>query len=155
MQNQLKPDTYKSNGLKKVLKKNKGEFQNLKGGLMMILPINEMISSSSFKSKISKKELIQTIAYLFENCEWTTNNKTLDEFRSCLFQILESMAKNTKFLISNSKDILEQLLPVIVKKISSDSADIRFQSLKAFTDFITQFLCDEKTYNSEDNNETT
>jgi len=65
------------------------------------------------------------------------------------------MAKNTKLLISNSKEILEQLLPVIVKKIESESADVRFQSLKAFTDFITQYLCDDKIYNSEENNETT
>ena len=65
------------------------------------------------------------------------------------------MAKNSKLLISNSKDILENLLPVIVKKIESDSNDVRFQSLKAFTDFITQYLCDEKIYNSEENNEST
>jgi len=50
---------------------------------------------------------------------------------------------------------MELLLPVIVKKVESKSADVRFQSLKAFTDFITQFLCDDKIYNSEDNNEST
>jgi len=104
---------------------------------MMILAINEMIASSSFKSKICKKNLIQLLAYLFENCEVLENNKTLDEFRTCLFQILESMAKNSKILMSNSKDIMELLLPVIVKKIESKSADVRFQALKAFTDFIT------------------
>lgn len=65
------------------------------------------------------------------------------------------MAKNTKILMNNSKDILEHLLPVIVKKIESESANVRFQSLKAFTDFITQYLCDDKIYNSEENNETT
>ena len=27
--------------------------------------------------------------------------------------------------------------------------------MKSFTDFITQFLCDDKIYNSEENNETT
>jgi len=50
---------------------------------------------------------------------------------------------------------MDHLLPVIVKKIESDSADVRFQSLKAFTDFITQYLCDDKIYNSEENNEST
>ena len=58
-------------------------------------------------------------------------------------------------LISNFKDILESLLTVIVKKIESDSNDVGFQSLKAFTDFITQYLCEEKIYNSEENNEST
>lgn len=51
----------------------------------MILPINEMINSSSFKSKICKSNMIQTLTYLFENCEFAKNNKTLDEFRTCLF----------------------------------------------------------------------
>lgn len=51
---QLKIDTYKSSGLQKVLQKNNKQFSNLKGGLMMILAINEMMNSSSFKSKICK-----------------------------------------------------------------------------------------------------
>jgi len=81
--------------------------------------------------------MIQVLAYLFDNSEFETNNPTLDEFRVCLFQMLESMAKNNKILMNNTKDIMEHLLPVIVNKIESESADIRFQSLKAFTDFIT------------------
>lgn len=70
--------------------------------------------------------MIQVLAYLFENSEFTSSNPTLDEFRTCLFQILESMAKNNKILMNNSKDIMENLLPVIVKKIESESADVRF-----------------------------
>ena len=98
---------------------------------------------------------------MFDKCEEVPAGgnaqdvKTMEELRACLFVILESMAKNTKLLMANSKDIMETLLPVIVKKVESKSADVRFQSLKAFTDFITQFLCDDKIYNSEDNNEST
>ena len=121
----------------------------------MILVINEMIASSSFKSKICKSNLIQLLVFLFDKCECLDNNKTLDEFRMCLFQILESMTKNSKILMGNSADILALLLPAIVKKIQSNSADVRFQSLKVFTDFITQYLCDDKIYNTEDNNDTT
>ena len=36
------------------------------------------------------------------------------------------MAKNSKILMVNSKDIMELLLPVIVKKLESSSADVRF-----------------------------
>lgn len=61
----------------------------------------------------------------------------MEELRSCLFQIFESMAKNNKLLMQNSKDILAVLLPALVAKIESKSADVRFQSLKSFTDFIT------------------
>ena len=58
MEGSLKTDAYRSAGLKRVLNRGKGEFANLKGGLMMILPINEMIASSSFKSKICKQNFI-------------------------------------------------------------------------------------------------
>jgi len=122
---------------------------------MYILPIAEMISSSSFKSKICNQNLIQLLTYLLENCEFSTNNKTLEEFRLCVLLILESMAKNLKILMANQKDIMELLLPAIVKKIESSSADVRFQALKSFTDLITQYLCDDKIYNSEENNEST
>ena len=36
------------------------------------------------------------------------------------------MAKNSKLLMTNSKDVMEALLPVIVRKIESKSADVRF-----------------------------
>jgi hypothetical protein len=71
----LKHDQYKSQGLKQVSLRNEKEFANIKGGLMYIITVNEMISSSSFKSKICKKELIQVLAYLFDNCEFQKNNK--------------------------------------------------------------------------------
>jgi len=70
MSGSLKYDQYKSNGLKHVSQRNEKEFANIKGGLMYIITVNEMISSSSFKNKICKKELIQVLAYLFENCEF-------------------------------------------------------------------------------------
>jgi len=31
----------------------------------------------------------------------------LEEFRTCIFQTLEQMAKNSKILMSNSKEIME------------------------------------------------
>jgi hypothetical protein len=51
--------------------------------------------------------------------------------------IAESLAKHNKLLITHHKDIIDTLLPVLVKKIESPSADIRFLSLKLFTDYIT------------------
>lgn len=79
----------------------------------------------------------------------------IDETRRALFQVTESIAKHNKILVSQHKEIIESLLPVLIKKIESDSADIRFLSLKLFTEYITQYLCEEKIYNYEDNNETT
>lgn len=42
--------------------------------------------------------------------------------------------------------ILSFMLPVLLSKIKSDSADIRFLSLKIFTDIIIQYLHDESVY---------
>lgn len=61
----------------------------------------------------------------------------MEEFRRALFMIVEAIAKHNKILIANHKDIIEHLLPTLIKKIDSNSADIRFSSLKLFTDYIT------------------
>ncbi len=45
-----------------------------------------------------------------------------------------------------SEPILTFLLPVLLSKIKSESADIRFLSLKIFTDIITQYLNDDSIY---------
>jgi hypothetical protein len=37
-----------------------------------------------------------------------------------------------------------------VKKLESPSADLRFLALKLFTDYITQYLCEDKIYNPDD-----
>lgn len=58
MSNKLKSDGYKSAGIQRVSKNSKKEFSNIKGGLMQILAINEMMASSSFKSKICKQNMI-------------------------------------------------------------------------------------------------
>ena len=51
--------------------------------------------------------------------------------------LAESIAKHNKVLVTQNKDIIESLLPVLIQKIESDSADVRFLSLKLFTDYIT------------------
>jgi hypothetical protein len=44
----------------------------------------------------------------------------MDEFRRGLFMIAEGIAKHTKILVSQNKEILESLLPVLIKKIESE-----------------------------------
>jgi len=124
----------------------------------MTLPFLEMMNSSAFKSKTCRPQFVQVLAQMIENSEAATktaNFSVLDEVRRALFLIAESLAKHNKLLITHHKDIIESLLPVLVKKIESPSADIRFLALKLFTDYITQYLCEEKIYNSEENNDTT
>ena len=92
---------------------------------------------------------------MIEKSENPKGGQILDEFRRSLFLLAESIAKHNKVLVTQNKEIIESLLPVLIQKIESDSADVRFLSLKLFTDYITQYLCEEKIYNSDENNETT
>lgn len=69
LEGNLKLDSYKSLGIKRVQNRNNRQFYNIKGGLLMIHTIQEMVASSSFKSKICKKSLIEMLSYLFEHCE--------------------------------------------------------------------------------------
>jgi hypothetical protein len=71
----------------------------------------------------------------------------MTEYRGALFEIAGAMAKHNKILVTQHKVIIETLLPVLVKKIESESADIRFLALKLFTDYITQYLYEDKIYN--------
>jgi hypothetical protein len=50
-------------------------------------------------------------------------------------------------LLNQHKEIIDYLLPVLIEKIDAESADVRFSALKTFTDFIVQYLNDDKIYN--------
>jgi len=43
-------------------------------------------------------------------------------------------------------DIVEKLLPAIANQIDSSIPEVRFDALKAFSDYVTQFMCEEKIY---------
>lgn len=79
---------------------------------------------------------------MIDGCESPTSKQIanpgqIDELRRALYLIAEALAKHNKLLTTYHKEIIESLLPVLVKKIDSPSADIRFLSLKLFTDYIT------------------
>lgn len=50
-----------------------------------------------------------------------------------------------------NEPILNFMLKVLLSKINSKSADIRFLSLKIFTDIIIQYLNDESIYDVKGN----
>jgi hypothetical protein len=45
-----------------VLQKSKVTFSSLRGGLLAVLALNEMLNSSSFKQKLAKPALIDMLA---------------------------------------------------------------------------------------------
>lgn len=49
-------------GVKHVLQKSKATFSSLRGALLSVLALNEMLNSSSFKQKLAKPVLIDMLA---------------------------------------------------------------------------------------------
>ena len=141
-------------GLKHVLSKSKVSFGSLRGGLLAILAFNEMLNSSSFKQKLAKAPLIDMLAINIDASE-LIKSKQVDEFRAANFLVVESLAKHPKLINLLTKEILEKLLPSIANKIESESPDTRYNALKLFTDYVTQFICEEKIYQPQENSHTT
>ena len=117
----------------------------MRGSLLMVLAFNEMLNSSSFKQKLAKAPLIEMLASNIDSCE-VIKSKQVDEFRNANFLVAESLAKHPKLINLLAKEILDKLLPAIANKIESESPDTRFNALKLFTDYVTQFICEEKIY---------
>jgi hypothetical protein len=71
---------------------------------------------------------------------------TADEFINLLLQIFESISTNEKVVINHHESIISYLLPALLHKLQSTSADIRFLALKIFTDIIIQYLNNQSIY---------
>lgn len=84
-----------------------------------------------------------------------TPDKALEDFRRATFSTVESLAKHSKILNQHHQIFLDKLLPALANKIESQSADTRFLALKVFTDYVTQFMCEEKIYQPQENTQTT
>ena len=67
----------------------------------------------------------------------------MEAFRRATFETVESLAKHSKLLNSHHEIFLEKLIPAIALKIESEEADVRFIGLKLFTDYLTQYMCEE------------
>lgn len=112
---------------------------------MYILVFNEMLNSSSFKQKLAKPALIEMLSSNIEACE-AVKSRQVDEFRAANFLVVESVSKHPKLLNLMAQEILEKLLPQVASKLDSTTPDTRFNSLKLFTDYVTQFICEDKIY---------
>lgn len=70
---------------------------------------------------------------------------------NALLLIIETLATNQRLLILMSDPIITLILPsLLLKTHTSESADLRFLSLKIFTDIVVQYLGEETIYNTAD-----
>ena len=68
---------------------------------------------------------------------------------------VETIAKHSKILNQHHQIFLDKLLPALASQIESKIADVRFVALKVFTDYVTQFMCEDKIYQPQENTQTT
>lgn len=85
-----------SSGVVSVLQGSKKEFASLKGDLLLILALQEMVATSSFKQKIVKPQFIEMVASIIESP--ASQDKQLEDFRRATFGVVESLAKHSKIL---------------------------------------------------------
>lgn len=123
----------------------RSEFETLQGSLVYIAIILDLQSAQIVKSRIVKPEFIRSIATLIDNCD-IYSFQGAEEFLHALLLINENLSSNQKILMQMNEPILNHLLRVLLSKTKSESADIRFLSLKIFTDIIIQYLNDDSIY---------
>jgi hypothetical protein len=123
----------------------RSEFETLQGNLVYIAIILDLQQAQIVKSRIVKQDFIRNIAALIEHCE-IYSFQGAEEFLHALLLINENLSSNSKILLQMNEPILNHLLKVLLSKTKSESADIRFLSLKIFTDIIIQYLNDDSIY---------
>ena len=72
-----------------------------------------------------------------------------DEFINILLAIIENITGNHKILLNYALPIIKYVLPVLQSKFQSESNDVKFMSLKIFTDIMNQFLQEQNIFDLE------
>lgn len=85
------------------------------------------------RSRIINDYLISQLSKLLEKVE-PNNFKGADEFINALLAIFENIIGNQKVLFNYSIPIINYVLPILLKKFRSESNDVKFMSLKIFSD---------------------
>jgi serine/threonine-protein kinase ULK4 len=125
----------------------RSEFEHLKGSLAYIAIILDMHNAQLIRSRIVTTPFIRSIATLIDVCD-VCSFTGAEEFLNALLLICENLSSNTKVLLQMHEPIMNHMLPVLLSKIQSESADIRFLSLKIFTDIMIQYLHDDSIYDN-------
>ena len=97
--------------------------------------------------------MIEMLARVIDSPQ--SDNAMLEDFRKASLHVVESLAKHSKILYQHHTVFLNKLVPALANQIETTSADTRFMSLKVFTDYVTQFMCEDKIYQPQENTQTT
>lgn len=121
------------------------DFKNLKGHMTLVSLILVAISSHLMKTRIVNEQFLESISHMLNITE-PMMFLGADEFINAVLAIVESISGNQKTLFNYSVPILQHILPVLMNKLRSESNDVKFLSLKIFTDITIQYINDENIF---------
>jgi hypothetical protein len=123
------------------------DFKNLRGHMTLISLILVAVTSNLMKSRIVTEHFLEVISNLLNRCE-PSLFLGADEFTNAVLAIVESISSTQKTLFNNSIPIIQHTLPALMNKLRSDSNDVKFMSLKVFTDITIQYIYDESMFDA-------
>jgi serine/threonine-protein kinase ULK4 len=128
-----------------VIMERRKDFKNLKGHMTLISLLLAAVTSQLMKTRIVNGHFLETISNLLKVCE-PSLFLGADEFTNAVLAIVESISGNQKTLFNNSLPVIQHILPTLMNKLRSDNNDVKFMSLKIFTDIIIQYIYDETIF---------
>ena len=98
------------------------------------------------KSRVINEFVIKHLAAMLEKVD-SESFPGADEFLNAMLASLENITSNTKVLFNYQHPFIKHILPALLSKFKSDLNDIKFISLKVFTDMISFYLNDSNIFN--------
>ena len=121
------------------------DFKNLKGHMTLTSLILAATSSHLMKSRIVNENFLESISHML-NISESMLFLGADEFINAVLAIIESISGNQKTLYNYWIPVLQSVIPVLMNKLRSDSNDVKFLSLKIFTDITIQYINNDSIF---------
>jgi serine/threonine-protein kinase ULK4 len=118
------------------------EISNGGSSLLPFLPvIQNVLTCSAARSRLSTPSCIKVLGDLFSG-----NLKPSGEVTQQVLGLVEAFSVHSKNLVPYPEEIIQTILPGLFYLKTSKDTDIRFRSLKVFTDLLVTFLYEDSVY---------
>ena len=110
--------------------------------LVAVVPtIQQVLMSNAVRSKFYYPPCIKYLCDLVKLC-----NTLATEVSQQILAVVEAFSSHTRTLGQYAENIISTMLPAILELRNSNDTDIRFRSLKVFSDIVITFMGDDAIY---------
>ena len=110
--------------------------------LVSVAPtIQQVLMSNAVRSKFYYPTCIKYLCDLVKLCSSLPTDVSQQ-----VLAVVEAFSSHTRTLGQYAENIISNMLPAILELRSSNDTDIRFRSLKVFSDIVITFMCDDGIY---------